>query len=381
MRKVKGVSIVIGLILLFQFAAPYASAAVTKAWEFESQEGPYGWETVGDASADVRNGNLVFAARGRAAVVSPAFGAASPKGVVWIRLKAEKDCYGAVSALLSSGRKALSKGYWIQGARGYMDFRFLAAGGKDESIERLSLEFSPGARVSMDFVRFYEPAAMESLRLRLATFWEFDPAVTGLINSAALPSPANKYLMASLYAVMAIVFMSAAMLYMFKGRGLTRGMLAKAGALAFAASSLILAARMDYNWARALPLDAARFSGKEDHELMAEALRFNMEDSRRLFGFIRFLKGALPKDVVTRPAVKYDEDYVSMLVDYHLLPIRSSADADYLWVYNGDAVFDPADNTLISAGKVVAGPVALVARYDANGVLYRTTPQRRGHGF
>jgi hypothetical protein len=128
---------------------------------------------------------------------------------------------------------------------------------------------------------------------------------------------------------------------------------------------------MDYNWLRIWHKELSALSGKTIDERIKSV--FYIED--RFFDFISFLKGNVPEGEKVRPAIRPNSSKYDLLAKYHMLPVKTSAEGDYLWVYNGsnimDISFDPITRSIMEGDRVVLSPVRLVAAFGDAGAVYK----------
>lgn len=137
----------------------------------------------------------------------------------------------------------------------------------------------------------------------------------------------------------------------------------KAVILSLTSIVFIFALRMDYNWFMIFKKDLNTLSDKDITE------KISMLSQSDFYNFILFIKKTIPENKTIKPFAKSDRsDYVRG--KYYLLPIKTSDEAEYIWIYNKKYNFDQSTHTLTS-GETTVSSVKLAATFRQGAEIYQ----------
>ena len=345
------------------------------AWEFEDPRELAGW-SLKAGSAWLDDGHLVLK-RGRLdglgfVLYSPVglgISSSTPANVLWVRVRSTGDGYVGVAMLYGPERSAGGVFRKIRGADGYQDFKvYLGEIPTDGYIDRFVLDFKLNrSELEVDFVRTFNASGFELLGLWWEGFLEPEVVKASTVNFIITPRIGPLSFLSLLYVLAAVVVAISALFCVLTGTPPGTRLLARAVAVGFVSAALVFAVRMDYNWLRLFHEDSA-LPGSGDMGALLKATHKEMDS--RIFDFAELVKGSVPEGAHVRPAMKPPDNYTDRRMRYYLLPVRSSADADYLWVFRMSPEYDPKRGALVSGDRVVASPVRRLAGFEESGGLY-----------
>lgn len=146
------------------------------------------------------------------------------------------------------------------------------------------------------------------------------------------------------------------------------GALQKAFLFAFIAASLLFAFRMDYNWLVAWGDEAEKLSNKPTGERVRAV---NNGYLNELLDQAEYMKRNLPEGAEVRLAGVEESSRLASLGRYYLLPIKSPADAGYIWTYRDRGFsLDASTKSLVKDGQVIAFPVRLLKDFGNGSAVY-----------
>jgi hypothetical protein len=349
--------------------------SVEYGWEFEEGKEGTDWGGTNIHDVSIEKGGLVIKGVGNMILVSPSgLRFSYPAKMLWMRIEATTGGPGMVVLIKGKGAD-LRKDFTIK--RGVRDYRIYLGNlpWPESYIERLMLLFPPqgtGGQVTIDFVRFPEPSSLQLLLSLWAWFWEPDTIKDSTINHVTTPQVGTFSFLTALYVLITVLSTGVVLVSVVRKGALTAGDVVRAIMICFLAVGVLFAFRMDYNWLKIWQNDRASLSATSVNERIPPV--FYIE--KQFFDFISFVEGNVPEGEKVRPAVKSQNDIYASLARYYLLPVRTSKDGSYLWVYNeSDVHFDPAGRSLMKKDKTIASPVELVAVYRPGAALYKTAEE------
>lgn len=197
-------------------------------------------------------------------------------------------------------------------------------------------------------------------------FWKTDIINGATINAIHTP-------LFGPMSFLTVVYLAAVTTFLFTiaiKREFTRKAVLRLLIISFIPAWLLLALRMDYNWAKIFIDDDMPFTGTVE--------RIVKVDGCDLYRFIEFVKRKLPagekirdvedhekeKLIITkRPGVTRDDELnfeISKAARYYLLPVKTSKDGRFIWTYDYPGfTYDPKDNILkINNSTFYARPYA-----------------------
>lgn len=236
--------------------------------------------------------------------------------------------------------------------------------------------------VRLESLRFFKPSYAARLSIYWEEFWRPEAVLVSTINFITTPAFGPVTLMHFSYAVAVAVFAAAYLLLPGrKSRDVSIRAL-KAGLVSFAVAGALFAGRMDYNWLRLWQNDIGYMGGIDLEERTVRLFTLNYEGFRDFYGFLNFLKARVPEGEKVRPAVKGEGDFLSSAARYFLLPLKTSHDARFIWVYQDPGIYyDDSRAALVKDGGVVASPVRPYAVWHQDAALYELAPDAmRGNG-
>jgi hypothetical protein len=376
------------LISVFTFLLAFDSLsfAGTYVWEFNDRRELSGWETLNVDSAYIDRYHLVVKGEaGLLRIISPrGLDIPSSWNALWLRVKSEKQGSGKIlfGFLRDGKRQGLEKKFWIYGGRIYRDYKIYTGDivPSDFRMDRFAIYFpDEEVEAEIDFIRFYEPTFFQLFHLLWSQFWEPDRIKGSTINFVTAPKIGSFSFMTVLYGVVIILSILSVgiVLYLFALKAVTLESVIRAITISFLVGGGLFAVRMDYNWIKIWQYDFTAFEGKDVHERIPVVFKgfFNF------FDFIDFVKATVPEDEKTRSATRPNLDIYEIMARYHLLPVETSAEGDYLWAYNTrgvmDVYFDTVTRSLMEGDRMVASPVRPVAAFGDVGALYKIEKEEK----
>lgn len=369
---------VIFFFLSFFLALSSISYASTKTLDFNDQGDFSGWSTNSAYGAGVAGGRLILPGGYEPKLLSPS-GLAVPREATLfrIRARAKKGCAASIFFATDKGAQFFSERFFLDGGPDFKDYKIRIEMGGDPGVfvDRLGLSFYTAENeIEIDLIEFVKPSFYDNAAFAFKDFWTIDPVTFKTIFAITELPVGPLSFVTALYILMAVVFILAFLVYRRRGRGAKREAVLSAVLVAFIVSGSIYTLRMDYKWLNIWRDDSERMRGKSIDERMTAFVGFYYKDFDHFFDFINFVKGVVPEGSTIRPAarqVKYNHDFIPSLARYYLLPLKISTDADYLWVYDKEVSYDPVSGDLTEGGRVIAGPVTLVAASKEKGEVYR----------
>jgi hypothetical protein len=351
------------------------SSAGTYVWEFNNLRELSGWETSNVDSTYIDRGHLVVKGEiGFLRIISPrGLNIPSSQNALWLRVKSEKQGPGKIALGSLRVEKRLEKEFRIEGGGVYRDYRIYTGDILPTGflIDRFAVDFPPNeVEAEIDFIRFYEPGFFQLFHLLWSQFWEPEKITFKTINFIPAPRVGSFSFVTVLY-IIVIILSAGIFLRSFVLKAVTLESVLRAIAISFLISGGLFAVRMDYNWLKIWQDDYEALWGKDVHERIPVVF----EGFLALYNFIDFVKATIPEGEKVRPATELSSDVSWFLAKYHLLPVKTSAEADYLWAYNGYGImyvsFDTVTRSIMDGNRVVASPVRLVAAFGDAGAIYK----------
>ncbi|MBI5233985.1 MAG: hypothetical protein HY880_06495 [Deltaproteobacteria bacterium] len=369
----------IALLLTLVFFPEDSFSFAREGWEFDSINDLEGWQTMDVASADIGKGALVITSAGAQSfrIISPALQELPAKyDFIWLRLKSPDGANAMLMQRGDASSKVFEKGFIIKPSDDFKDYLFA----KDEIIpqdlkpKRFALDFSDTQIVSVDFIRFASPTFSQMLAFWWQGFWDAEEINMGMVNFIDTPMFGPVSFAQMLYAVISLVVFTLIVIALLRKKVITRDVVAKAVLTGFVIAGLFYMVRMDYGWLKIWQAEIGRFSGTTIEQRVSLLYKGELDE---FFGFIRFIKTALPEGSKVRPASRRADMMYSLLARYYLLPVKTSTTADYIWTYDDPEVsFDEQRKVLLNKGEVVAYPARVFASYGSKAAIYEVVEDK-----
>lgn len=357
------------IFLLFLLAAllPKSALAEDYAWGPGELLNQPGWQIINSAYSFEGN-SLVLTSDVAPRVSSPPLNIPSEDNVFEIRIDCPSEGVGALG-LLTSDNGVVTKYFRLSpGKRLYRVY--FGDSVRKGHIQGFVAEFYGGERKAyrLEAFRFFKPDVPELLRVLWSGFWEPEIIKVSTVNSVTTPSFGPLSLMSILYIFMAVIVAASIGWRVRSGKPLDMRTVTFALIAAFLVGSVALAIRMDYNWARFWAGERATLSGKSVPERI-RAVQGGEIGSFLMF--VDFVRESVPAGKTVAPAARGEGDRLATMARYYLLPVRTSAKPDYLWVYGEKGLYyDPASLSLKTDETVVASGVRLFKNYGGSSAVY-----------
>jgi hypothetical protein len=372
MRQRLKISLATSLCIFFSLGLQGLCRAGVYGWEFKDGREIAGWRAQNIYAGYIENDHLVVKGFGASnALISPEpLHIPSSEGLLSLRIETQNGGRAKLLVMTSKDTSGFIKRFALE--KEIQDYRFYL-GDKLQSgeyIEKLVILFPVHKQgtVRIDFIRFSEPSLPQLFGALWSGFWEPDTIKGTTINFVTTPYFGSYSFLTILYVF--IIFLSAGILMGSVARKTPPGYSSVMRALlvSFLVAGGLFAVRMDYNWFKLWQEDLREFSGKE----VRERIPVVFGGDSQFFDFIDFVKSTVPEGQKVRPAAKSFNDLYASLARYHLLPVKTSASARYLWVYlDRDVYFDSVSRSLKKGDKTVAGPVEPVGSFMPGAAIFK----------
>ncbi len=375
------------LLTLFVFFLPEPSNA-ERSFTFKDEGSLSGWRILGPASVRVSGSGVEVRSNAQFTLVSPE-GLEVPREENAIEVRGTFDGnYFCVLYLNSVATgKVYAKRFTISGVKGSpSSFRvyfgdLMQAG---DSVNGFALGFMGRTPVDvrLESLGFFKPSHAARLSIYWEEFWRPEVVLVSSINFITTPAFGPFTLMHFSYALIVAVFAAAYFLLPGQKGQVVRMRALKAGLVAFAVAGALFAGRMDYNWLRLWQDDIAYMGGVDVEERTVRLFTLNNERFGDFYGFLKFMRARVPEGEKVSPAVKNAGDFYGDAARYFLLPVKTSRDARFVWVYNDPGVYyDDTMAALVKDGVVAASPVRPYAVWRQDAAVYELAPgARAGNG-
>lgn len=332
------------------------------------------WEATGASFAQAGADGVKIRGDGAFRLISPPYGiSAGHANVFRLKYFARGSGFVAAGFLMSDGRAftrffRLDEGGAVTDVSVYLR-DYLKDGG---AIERVMLQFPPGAEAWLQEAFFYEASGFALLSALWSGLWEPEIIKASTINAISTPAfgPLNFHFIA--YITLACSFVVVFIFLSVKNDFRAGQRLVLALAAGFFISGLAYAARLDYNWLMLWREDAKRLGGKTTNEKVAAVYGVYGADYSDFFAFIASAKASVPKGEKVKPLYRGADENMLTIGKYFFLPVETSGSAKYTWVFAGGGEglsFDPASNTLKSGGNAIIAGVRPATAYKNKGML------------
>lgn len=342
----------LGLSLLF---AQQESTAQT-GWEFESYGEMQGW-IFKDSEYMLKEGFLHLENAKTHRIVSPALNIPADYRLFVIRAESLQDGILAMGFQSSTGKIVKKFSSLKRGLNEYKislyDFE------SDDQIYAFVVDFIVPSQTRIDFIRFKKPSLTQKIGLFWGDFWTPDLRKTP-IAFVRTPNVGRFSFITVLYIV---VSSCSALLYIyFRSKNVSKPFL-KALTFSFVFGGLLFTLRMDYNWARVWSDDIRKLHGSSINERLGGFYGIYIENAPELLEFTNFIKSSIPPGEAVRPVVRRDGDYITLIMRYFLLPVKTSDKARYVWLFDEKNVhYYEERGSLLKEGQVILENVRLVGQ-------------------
>jgi hypothetical protein len=225
-------------------------------------------------------------------------------------------------------------------------------------INSFAFAFGGLDKVELEYVRCYEPSAIDLVGIYWREFWNASYAKATSVNFIDSPFVGNISLLTLLY-VFLILFVVCMIVVL---RPVNASTIMKSVVVSFIAAGMLFALRMDYTWYMMWRLDSASLSHKSLDE------RVSLVDGTGAYAFAEEVKKIIPPGENVRI---YGGD-VAVKLKYYLLPLKVSDNGKYIAVCKGSALtYDPAGKVLRGVDAVIANNVSLIKVFKEDFSLYR----------
>ncbi len=363
------------LLLLF----PASSLSADLLWEFDKGDSASGWLVRGGESR-VENGSLVIDNGFSPELRSPRplmpnaglDGDANLSGLVLsFRVKSPRDALVEVTAFSLDNTSGYTK-FHIRGGGLFREHRVYLATLLPSHKELYGVAIKAHGEISglaFDSLRLYRPGLAGLTGAVWEGFWRPDPVVFEIINYVDSPRFGSFSFLTISYILIGVVFILSLIYFIVRGRGLSFYSARRPVIVAFIILSVIFLIRMDYNWAVTYQRDRRAMQGKD--VVARQALLFG-SPHEYLFDFFSEIKLAVDDGARIGPAFKSHQSRQAKLARYFLLPVDSSADPEYLWVFfDPDLVFDKSSGSLSSGQNLIKGLEKVYTYEGDHAALYR----------
>lgn len=358
--------------LLVLFSAGLCSSSFAEEYygEFNDSGDIQRWQSLNVDSSYIEGGSLVLKSSGSPRLISPGnLRITQSESVLSLRVKSSNDADATLIFQTGGGAIILKKFRLYPGD--YSEYLVYVGDviPKDDYVVALGLDFARNASVSVDYIRAIDPSFLQSFAAVWEGFWEPDRITVRTVNFVTTPALGRSSFLVPLYVLtglLSILFF----IYYLRKKNTPRQSVAKGVTLAFFAAAFLFAMRMDYNWLYIWSDDIRALSGKTETQKL-EALYADRQEMDGFFGFIALIKSSVPEGAKIRPAVRPPHDPLAIVAKYYLLPLKTSAKAGYLWVYEGDnASFDPAQGVLRRGDDIELRRLRLLKAFNAGAAVY-----------
>lgn len=368
-------SFIISLFLLCLLPGAGSAFAGETVWDFSESDALNGWR-FDRAVPKLKDASLVIEDGSFPVIYSPGgLNIESGKSVFTLRVKTNKPGRVKLSIYSAHTNFTYTLSFYIQATQDYRDYRVYLG----DSIPggEIFYDFAfklPGNKLSasIDSIRFHSPGKMELAGIFWDGFWGPKPVVSaGGLNT---PMFGSLSMITLLYFFTVFIIVLLVLVGRLRSGRFTRAMLFKSMLAGFALSAVLFTFRVDVNFLNMWSVDRATLANKSGPERL-RAINNGNYDS--YFDFIDEMKSLIPEGEKIRPAGRQIDGYndqIARNVAYHMLPVRSSPYANYLWLYFDEidigVTYDAELSVLKRGDEVLASDVRPVKLFGSEAALY-----------
>jgi hypothetical protein len=370
------------LLLLGVVSNSYAGEDL---WEFDDDKALKGWR-VESAAYEIKGGSFTIKEGSFPVIYSPGrLNIESSQSVFSLRIKTNKP--GVVNLSLYSAHTnfTYTRSFNIQATKDFHDYRVYLGDYIPGGDIFYDFAFKlPGNKLdaSIDSISFHSPGRWELAGIFWDNFWGPKRAMSA--SGVNAPMFGSLSMVTLLYFFVPLVTILLVLAGALRSGRLTRALFFKSLLIGFALSAFIFTFRMDFNFLHMWRIDRATLAGKSEPERL-RAIHNGNYDS--YFDIIDQMRALIPAGEKIRPAnrvVNAYNDQIARNVAYHMLPVRSSPRANYLWLYFDDVdkvvTYDAERLVLKSGDDVIASDVRPVKLFGNEAALYELGPGIGGRG-
>ncbi len=373
------------LFSLFFFAG--TAVAGERLWEFEGNEALSGWRFE-RATPELKDGSIVIEDGSFPVIFSPGqLNIESGQSVFSFRMKTNKPGFATLSLYSAHTNFTYLLNFRVRATDEYREYRVYLGDliPSGEIIYDFALKL-PGNKLhtSIDSIGFHSPGKMELAGIFWDGFWWPEPIEVGTSNRVNAPVFGSLSMLTLLYCLIPLCAVAFIIAGRLRSTRFTRAMLFKALLIGFAVPAVLFTFRMDFNWLEVWRVDRAMLAHKSETERIRMINHGNYDS---YFDFIDEVKKLVPAGELVRPAgrrVNAYDDHVARSVAYYLLPVRSSPEANYLWLYfdevDSSITYDAALAALKKGDKVLVRGVRPIRLFGAEAALYEAASGMGGRG-
>ncbi len=362
--------IIFALSIFFVSAIVIVSTFRPYGWEFGHDGELEGWRGDNLDTVYIESGSVIVRGGGAVSLHSPlALAIPSSVGVLWLRAKVGEAARAKV--FISSNPDKWFVSELLLEGEGYRDYKLDISGlsGDGGEINAIKIVFPQGLggeEVSLDFLRLYEPTLLHYGGLMWRNFVEHGRDKGYNVNTVLNP-PVGPFKFVSI--IYFLVFAALVVGIFLREGPLTKELFVRTFIAAFFIGAVLLAARMDYGLLRLFNDDRALFSNKDVGE------RVSLVFSKRgkvFFDFVDLVKDTVPEGEDVRPASRDYFDMNALMMKYYLLPLKTSGNASYVWVYGDEGLnFDRSKASIMKGDDIFIDNVEQVAVSGKVGEVYK----------
>lgn len=357
------------VLFSFMFLASFASSSAWAAPErLFGPEDLRAWAVQGNGAMEAGQERVILKGKGLVTLIPPEGMDIRTSGtVLGLRVSAGKDALLTVYVRSKAGifpERVNIRGHHGNGPALYRFVIDEDAYGQAAELAAIEVRAAE-VHLGVHSVTVKPASGIELASAVWESFWRPD-----YINAATITTVATPLFMGASFQI--VLFFIVALLipiflYAASKARLTMA-LQTALLFAFIAAGLLFSARMDYNWLVAWGDEAGKLSGRGIVERVKAVNNGYLDD---LLEQADYMRRNLPEGAEVRLAGAEESSRLASIGRYYLLPVRTSADARYIWIYRyGGLSLDKASMSLMKDGKVVASPVRLVKDFGGGSAVF-----------
>lgn len=332
-------------------------------WEFESYGELQGWMFM-NSEYMLKDGFLYLKNTKTIRVVSPALNIPVDYWMFVIRVESLQD--GMLAMGFQSSTEKIIKKFSVL-KKGLNEYRVsLHDFDSNNQISAFVVDFMGTSQVRIDSIRFKKPSLGNQLGLYWEDFWAPELNKTS-IAFVSTPKAGNLSFITILYIVVSAC--SAFLFIYFRSRNASKPFV-KALFFSFLFGGLLFTWRMDYNWVRIWSDDTMKLQKSSINERLGWFYGIYIDKAPELLEFTNYIKSIIPPSEAVNPVDKQDGDNIALIMKYFLLPIKTSKNARYVWLFDEkNVLYDQERDHLLKEGRVILENVRLVG-HSGPGYLF-----------
>lgn len=380
--------IILAFLFFYSFIAVGDARAGVDLWDFEESGSLVGWRFE-RATPELKDGSLIIKDGSFPVLFSPPrLNIKSSQNVFTLRIKSNKPGLATLSLYSAHTNFTYVLNFHLRATDDFHDYRVYLGDKVPGGDIIFDFAFKlPGNKLvaAIDSISFHRAGTVELAGIFWDGFWRPEPIRVGTSNLVNAPMFASFSMLTFLYLLIPITSILFVIFGRVRSGRFTRDLFFRAFLAGFILSAVLFTLRMDFNWLSVWSNDRANLVGKSDAQRL-RAINDGNYDS--YFDFLDETRALVPVGERIRPAnrpVNAYDDHIARSVAYHLLPVRSSPYANYLWLYfdetDSGVVYDAKLRTLSSGDKVLASDSRPVKIFGSEAALYMLGEGASGRRF